>query len=143
MPRYKKGDLFEAPGVHIVTCNSFISQDSTLVMGLGAAYALKRKYPDAPRTFGTMIKGYCGHLGTYGLLLYGTMGILQGRYHYKDRLDARLIIYGLKVLSAIAEGRPAMVYNLTHPGMGYDKSIMPEIETVLEKLPDNVHIWQK
>jgi len=32
MPLYKKGEMFDFPGVHIVTANSYISGDGTLVM---------------------------------------------------------------------------------------------------------------
>ncbi len=143
MPQIKKGDLFEAAGVHIVTASSFLSQDNTLVMGLGAAYAMKLRHPDTPKIFGAMVGEYCGHLGTYGLLLYGTKGILQYKCHYNERLDPNLISYGLSILYAIAEGRPDLVYNLSHPGLGYDKTGIPEVESLLEHLPDNVHVWQR
>jgi len=143
MPQYKKGDLFKAPGVHIVTASSYLSQTSSLVMGLGAAYSMKLCYPDMPGIFGAMIKEYCGHLGTYGLLLHGTKGILQYKLHYRERPDAALICYGLKILSAVAEGRPTVVYNMNHPGLGYDKTGIPEVELLIEHLPANVHIWER
>jgi|GEM_PF-1581878 len=143
MPQFKQGDLFEAPGVHIVTASSCISQDNSLVMGLGACYAMKCRYPDAPKLFGAMISNYCGHLGVYGLLLHGKMGVLQSKRHFNDRIDVQLILYGLKILAAVAGGQPAMIYNLVHPGMGYDRSMIPEIEALLQHLPANVHIWIK
>ncbi len=143
MPHYKKGELFDAPGVHIVTASSFLSQDDTLVMGLGAAYAMKCRYPDAPRIFGTMLRQYCGHLGTYGLLIYGNIGILQYKCHFNDRIDSGLISYGLKILAAAAEGQRALIFNITHPGLGYDKTGIPAIDFHLSTLPPNIHIWQR
>ena len=143
MPLFKQGDMFDAPGIHIVTSHSHLSQDNTLVMGLGAAAAMKSRYPDAPRIFGAMVKDYCGHLGTYGLMLYGRMGILQARCDFNDRVDAGLVIYGLQILKAIAEGPRSVVYNLTHPGMAYGGAMNPEIETLLKSLPDNMHIWTR
>ncbi len=143
MPQFRKGDLFEAPGVHIVTASSYISQDNTLVMGLGAAYAMKCRHPETPRLFGTMIKDYCGHLGTYGLLLCGSKGILQYKCHYNDKLDAGIISYGLTVLSAIARGQQSLIFNITYPGLGFDKAGIPEVNSLLEKLPSNIHIWQR
>jgi hypothetical protein len=143
MPHFKQGDLFDAPGVHIVTASSCISQENTLVMGLGACYAMKCRYPDAPEHFGTMISNYCGQLGVYGLLLHGKRGILQSRRHFNDRVDVQLIMYGVKILAAIAEGQPTMAYNLIHPGMGYGRSMIPEIEALLKNLPDNIHIWKR
>ncbi len=143
MSQVKQGDLFEAPGVHIVTASSCISQDNTLVMGLGACYAMKCRHADTPKQFGMMISSYCGHLGVYGLLLHGKRGILQSRRHFNDRIDVPLILYGLKILAAVAEGQPTMAFNLIHPGMGYDRSMNPEIETMLRNLPDNIHIWTR
>lgn len=143
MPTFNKGDLFEAPGIHIVGASSSISQDDTLVMGIGAPYAMKRRYPEAPKIFGSMIKDYCGNKGVFGLLLYGRIGILQSRLHFNDKINLPLLIYGVKILGTVAEGRQSMVYNLTHPGLGYDKSINPEIESLLAGLPENVHIWQR
>lgn len=143
MPEYRKGDMFDAPGVHIVAASSSLSQDVTLIMGLGAAYAMKRRYQRAPKLFGEMIHDYCGHQGSYGLLLYGGMGILQTRVHYNDKIDLNLVKYGLKILRTIAEGNPTLLYNLTHPGLGYDRSKLPGIEKVLEGLPNNVIIWER
>ncbi len=135
--------MFDAPGVHIVAASSSLSQDGTLIMGLGAAYAMKRKYHIAPKLFGEMIKNYCGHLGSYGLLLYGGMGILQTRSHYNDKIDVNLVKYGLRILHTIAEGNPTIMYNLTHPGLGYDGSKLPNIEKALAGLPDNLFIWER
>ena len=52
MPQYKKGELFDAPGTHIVTSSSFISSDGTLVMSMGAGLAMKVRHPEIPKIFG-------------------------------------------------------------------------------------------
>jgi len=143
MAQYKKGDMFDAPGVHIVTANSCISSDGTLVMGLGAALAFKKKYPEASKLFGCMVKEYCGHLGRYGLLLYGNKGILQTRQDMQGKMDTELIKYGLNILRAVAAGNPGTTYHLIHPGLSLNKMSLPEIDAVLDELPENVWIWQK
>jgi hypothetical protein len=143
MPLYKQGEMFDAPGVHIVTANSFISGDGTLVMTMGAGLSLKSRYPELPKILGTMIKEYCGHLGTYGLLLYGSKGILQLRKDLSGKMDPKLITYGLKILYSIAEGNPAVTYHLNHPGVSLNKMSMPEIDQLLRSLPENVWIWQR
>lgn len=143
MPTYKKGEMFDAPGIHIVTANSFISGEGTLVMSMGAGLSLKSRYPDLPRTFGTIVKDYCGHLGRYGLLLYGNKGILQTRYEMGGKMDMDVIKYGLKILYSIAEGNPRMTYHLNHPGVSLNKMSMPEVDKLLEMLPKNVWIWNK
>lgn len=143
MPHYKKGEMFDAPGVHIVTANSFISGDGTLVMTMGAGLSLKSHYPELPKVFGAMIQEYCGHLGTYGLLLYGSKGILQTRRDLGGRMDPELITYGLKVLFSIAIGNPGVTYHLNHPGVSLNKMSIPEIDKRLRSLPENVWVWEK
>jgi hypothetical protein len=135
--------MFEATGIHIVTASSSLSQDGTLVMGLGAAYAMKLKYPRASKVFGAMIKEYCGNAGVYGFLLFGSVGVLQTKMHYNDKIDPKLIHYGLNILTAIAHGQPKLNFNLTHPGVGYGKAKISEVAKAIEALPNNVVIWEK
>jgi hypothetical protein len=143
MPTYKKGEMFDAPGVHIVTASSFISNDGTLVMSMGAGLSLKTRYPDLPKVFGAIIREYCGHQGRYGLILHGNKGVLQTRYDMGGRMEPDVIKYGLKILYSIAEGNPAMTYHLNHPGVSLNKMSIPEIDKLLGSLPENVWIWQK
>ena len=56
MPTYEEGEMFDSPGVHIVTSSSFISNDGTLVMSMGAGLSLKTRYPDMPKVFGAIIR---------------------------------------------------------------------------------------
>ena len=75
MPTYEEGEMFDSPGVHIVTARSFISNDGTLVMSMGAGLSLKTRYPDMPKVFGAIIMEYCGHQGWYGLkILFSVAG---------------------------------------------------------------------
>ncbi len=143
MPLYKKGEMFDAPGVHIVTANSFISGDGTLVMTMGAGLSLKSRYPELPKVLGMMVKEYCGHLGTYGLLLYGSKGILQTRKDLGGKMDPEIITYGLKILFSISEGNPGVTYHLNHPGVSLNKMSIPEIDKLLRSLPENVWVWEK
>ncbi len=143
MPSYKTGEMFDSPGVHIVTSNSFISGDGTIVMSMGAALAMKMRYPELPRIFGVMVKDYCGHLGKYGLLLYGSKGILQTRYDIAGKMETDLIRYGLKILFSIAVDNPGVTYHLNHPGVSLHKMSISEIDKLLKSLPANVWIWTK
>lgn len=143
MPTYEKGEMFDSPGVHIVTASSFISNDGTLVMSMGAGLSLKKRYPDMPKVFGAIIREYCGHQGRYGLILFGNKGILQTRYGMGGKMEPDLIKYGLKILFSVAEGNPAMTYHLNHPGLSLNKMSIPGIDNLFGSLPANVRIWQK
>jgi len=143
MSRQKTGEMFDHPGIHIVTGNSYISDDGTLVMSIGAALALKNRYPDLPKVFGSMVKGFCGHLGAYGLLLFGGNGILQTRREIQGMMEPELIKYGLKILFSIATGSPSLIFHLAHPGLSLHDMGMPEIDKILRSLPGNVWTWRK
>lgn len=143
MAKRMTGEMFDHPGIHIVTANSFISDDGTLVMSMGAALALKTRYPDLPKIFGTMVKGFCGHLGAYGLLLFGGNGILQTRRDIQGTMEPDLIKYGLKILYSIAAGSPSLIFHLVHPGLSLHDMSMPEIDKLIESLPNNVWIWRR
>jgi hypothetical protein len=143
MPTYRTGEMFDEAGIHIVTSNSFISADGTLVMNLGAGLAMKMRHPEVPKIFGMMIKGYCGHLGKYGLLLCGSKGIIQTRRDVQGKMDPELIKYGLKILYAVAEGNPTVTFHLSHPGVSLNKLSITEIDKLLKLLPPNVHVWDK
>jgi hypothetical protein len=143
MPKFMKGEMFDSPGVHIVTASSFISEEGTLVMSMGAGLSLKSRHPDLPKIFGSIIRDYCGHQGRYGLLLYGRNGILQTRTDMGGRMDPELIKYGLKVLFSVAEGNPGLTYHVNHPGVSLNKMTIPEVDKVLNSLPANVWVWQK
>jgi hypothetical protein len=143
MPKHMAGEMFDHPGIHIVTSNSYISDDGTLVMSMGAGLALKTRYPDLPKIFGTMVKGFCGHLGSYGLILYGGNGIIQTRRDIQGKMEPDLIKYGLKILYCVAGGSPSQIFHLAHPGLSLHDMSMPEIDRILEGLPGNVWIWKK
>jgi hypothetical protein len=143
MPTYRTGEMFDAEGIHIVTANSFISSDGTLVMNMGAGLAMKTRHPEVSKIFGMMIKGYCGHLGKYGLLLCGSKGIIQTRRDVTGKMDPELIKYGLKILYAISEGNPGILYHLNHPGVSLNKLSITEIDHLLKLLPENVNVWDK
>jgi hypothetical protein len=143
MPTYRTGEMFDAQGIHIVTANSFISSDGTLVMNMGAGLAMKMRFPEVPKIFGMVIRNYCGHMGKYGLLLCGNKGILQTRRDLAGKMDPELIKYGLKILYAVSEGNRELTYHLNHPGVSLNNMSITEIDKLLKLLPENVNIWDK
>jgi hypothetical protein len=56
------------------------------------------------------------------------------------RMEPDLIKYGLKILFSVAEKNPVMTYHLNHPGLSLNKMSIPEIDKLLDSLPENVRI---
>ena len=142
MPIFKTGNMFNAPGLKIVTTNSFITKKERLVMGRGAALELRQLVPDIDLIFGRMIQESCGHLGLYGLLMNGQYGAAQVKYNFGDKANISLIAFSMAFLADEAKTNH-YIYNLNYPGIGnggLDKNI---VRPILDILPDNVYVWEK
>ena len=143
MPSFKAGEMFRAPGIIIVTTNSFLTSEVKLVMGRGAAWQLKRKLPGIEKIFGKMILDTCGHLGRYGLLFHGKYGAAQVKYHFMERADLDLIEFSMIKLSLEAKKAQKTVFNINYPGVGNGRLKESEVKPALRMLPDNVYVWKK
>lgn len=142
MPIFRKGELFRSNGCIIVTTNSFLTSERKLVMGRGAALQLKRKVPGIDRIFGQLVYEKCGHLGRYGLLFYEKYGIAQVKYRFNEKADIELISYSMEMLKETAKPNKHHCYNINFPGIGYGGLSKDEVMPVLEKLPQNITIWE-
>jgi hypothetical protein len=140
MPIFKKGEMIYAPGYIIVTTNSFLTPDTKLVMGRGAAWGLKTKVPGIDQMFGRMIHETCGHLGRYGLLFYGRYGALQVKRGFNEKANTALIEFSLKKLAEIAKKSPDSKFNINYPGIGNGGLSKSEVRPLLDVLPDNVYV---
>ncbi len=142
MAIFTKGDLLNSHGIKIVTACSYITVESTLYMGKGLARELKVKVPKIDEIFGGMALDKCGHLGIYGLMVYGEYGVLQIRRHYDDKPDLALISYSIHRLRRFADDTGYIIH-LEYPGLAYKELSKKEVEPILKALPDNVRIWER
>jgi hypothetical protein len=142
MPIYRKGELFRSKGFLIVTANSFLTSECKLVMGRGAAWQLKRKVPGIDMIFGKLIYETCGHLGRYGLLFHKRYGIAQVKYQFNNKADLELIAYSMNMLKETAKQNTHHRYNINFPGIGYGGLSKDEVMPILERLPNNIIIWE-
>jgi hypothetical protein len=143
MPTFKTGEMFRATGFIIVTTNSFLTSEVKLVMGRGAAWQLKRKVPGIEKIFGKMIHETCGHLGRYGLIFHERYGAAQVKYRFNDRARLELIRISMTALSVVASRNRKSIFNINSPGIGNGGLKKHQVKSLLEMLPDNVHVWEK
>ncbi len=142
MPIFRKGELFSSRGCIIVTTNSFLTSECKLVMGRGAALQLKRKEPGIDMIFGKLVFDTCGHLGRYGLLFHERYGIAQVKYRFNEKADLELITYSMNMLKETAKPNRDSRYNINFPGIGYGGLSKDEVMPILERLPNNIIIWE-
>ena len=142
MPIFKTGSLLSAPGIKIVTASSFLTSERKLFMGKGLARDLKIKVPGIDEIFGSMILGYCGHPGKYGLLTYEKWGVFQVRYRFNNKADLELIAFGIENVREFAQ-EPNYIIHLEYPGINDGDLTKEEIGPMVNTLPGNVYVWEK
>ena len=140
---FQKGQMLDAIGYVIVTTNSFLTSETKLVMGKGAAWELKMKVPGIDHEFGKMILEKCGHLGRYGLLLHGKYGALQVKYRFDEKANLELIKFSLGKLASLASKSKHDWFNVNFPGIGNGGLNKTDVLPLLDILPRNVYVWEK
>jgi len=141
-------DLFEAKhDLILVTADSFLRKDKSLLMGHGAAKELAEREPGTPRIFGNLIDKQCGHLGFYGLLLNNKYGIFQVKCHYLD--DASLYIIGASIaklhsfLVDMILVDPKFSVGMNYPGIGGGHLKEADVSPLLVILPNSLTIYKQ
>jgi hypothetical protein len=124
----------------LVTGNSFIKKDGSLVMGRGAAKQLASLYPNLPYQLGTKISAFTKN-GVYGVILVDDLGVFQVKYHFKDNARRDLITKSSEQLCFLANILPEETIFLNYPGIGNGRLNKNVVSPILEMLPDNVHVW--
>src|SRR5687768_10734729 len=144
MPVFVKGDMWDIFGktdLFLFTSNPVVNKRGLAVMGRGIARQVAERYPRAQETFGKMLSGsYLPYVGVIGKF----DGQLVGWFRVKDHFaqDAKLSI--IERSATLLRDR-ASAYDridLNFPGIGNGKLPREDVLPLLQRLPDNVHIWE-
>jgi len=140
---FGKTDLF------CITTNSYIKKNGCLVMGKGLALEARRKIPGIDQRFGQEITLSGGHLGSYGLIVLEIenpcrqiVGGFQVKKYFKNQADLKIIKYSTEKLLLLARTLKIRI-DLNFPGIGNGRLKKEEVLPIIEKLPDNVYVWEK
>lgn len=138
------GNMWAAPGVHVVTTNSYINAAGELVMGRGAAKEATLIHPGVQHIAGRLILYRCGRGGVYGFIPpEETMpiGLFQVKRHFKSKAELSIISASAAMLCEWAAGIKRSIH-LNYPGIGNGGLDIEVVEPLLEELPDNVYVWR-
>ena len=157
---FRQGDMFEnlTPDViPVVTTNSVIKEDGSLVMGGGAAKQAADLFPGLPALAGAAIQLKCASQGVYGLIfvmvpvkhcafqpMSQRIGLFQVKKHYnKDALLDLIDLAADKLLFA-AQLDPTMQFRLNFPGIGLGgltrERVLPKLK--LLETATNITVWE-
>lgn len=150
-------DVFGETDLFCITTNSFIKSNGNLVMGAGIAKAAVEQIPGIANFFGASVLSSCGHLGSYGLLLWKrrprgailrglpdeqSVAAFQVKWDFSKPANYILIEHSVFQLAKLARKYPLSRFDLNYPGVGNGKLDRRKVREHLEKLPNNVHVWQ-
>lgn len=139
----ERGNMWDAfgQGVFMITTNPVRRKDGAIVMGRGIALEAKTRFPSLPYDFGGMLEahpGNIGYIGDYdGTRVYWFM--VKDHWANKARLDIiQKSVDELEYYYGFTDER----VDLNFPGIGNGGLARAEVLPLLEKLPDNIHIWE-
>ena len=126
------------PDVYLFTANAIRTRDGRLVMGAGAAKAVRDAYPgidsriplNSPVTYVEVTPGSNQWLGRF-----------QVKHHWKDAADLELIAQSAEILARHATLRPNVQFHLNAPGVGNGRLQWADVQPLLTRLPENVAIY--
>lgn len=145
-------NLFDSgEGLKIVTTNSTITKQMTLVMGRGAALEANKYFPNINRDAGLAIHNLFGNLSKYGFLVVkhslseDYLGLFQVKYYFSAAADLDLISYSTEALIKWIENCNVRykTFHMNFPGIGFGRLDYDEVFKIIEILPDNVFVYVK
>lgn len=142
-----EGDMLAQPcDVLLFTANAAVTHMGKLVMGRGAALTVRYRYPDVDGVLGRWIQR---RGDPYGLVWFNpsgcdfTIGAFQVKHHWRDAADLRLITSSVDVLRRLAlQDWQRKKISLNFPGIGNGRLLRSDVLPLLERLPDNVSVWE-
>lgn len=128
----------------LVTTNSILKSDGSLVMGAGIAKQAALRYKTLPHLFGERIKRQRAENTIYGLIIGEAkkLGAFQTKVHWKQPSELHLITTSCKMLAQWIEKHPNYTVNMPLPGCGYGGLKPEEVWPILDHfLSKQVKVW--
>ena len=142
---YDRSDLFLFTGCGVV-------KNGRLIMGAGTALQVRDRWPGIDERIGHTILSDCDEphkrdTFKYGLLISyrwpdAKLGVFQTKYHWKDKSDLDLIQLSTEELFNWCYENPSARVDLPFPGIGCGNLDPAKVLPILEKLPDQVNVWE-
>ena len=135
--------LSQSPNVRIFTGNPVITKAGKVVMGAGAAKAVRDGYVGIDSEFAKQLRSRPNANLLYVDTPRGCIGWLKVKHHWKDNADLQLIYASLVELAATAKANKHVEFDVNMPGIGNGGLPVELVSGVLlsADLPNNVTVW--
>lgn len=141
--RLDYGTPWSMPDIYLFTGNAIRNKHGALVMGAGAAKAVRDAYPGIDKAVITSEAGLaftaipesCGGQSDQWL------GWFQTKRHWRSKAEVKLIKETSFRLARLAKHRPEVTFHLNAPGVGAGGLSWSQVEPIISQCPDNVHVY--
>lgn len=147
-PIRKTGDIWSTVNnpnsLLLVTTNSILKKDGTLVMGAGIAKQAAERYPALPSIFGYEVRRLECEGGFYGLLVGDRkkVGAFQTKRDWRDMSLIADIQRSAQMLQVWLDSNPGYTANLPLPGCGHGGRDPEEVWPILDDyLDERTNVW--
>ena len=132
--------------VLLFTANAAVTHQGSLVMGGGAALAVRERFPGVDLALGLSVKAIGDPYGVVSIILPDQdliIGAFQVKHHWLDDALSSLISGSAIILRnlALTEWKDKRI-SLNFPGIGNGRMRRKDVLPLIECLPDNVTVWE-
>ncbi len=129
------------PDVYGFTSNSVVKSNGELVMGGGAALAVKKAHPHVPKLIGKSLNHKKTVFDIIKIKENTLLFWFQTKNHYNEPSNINLIKKATKELNKVALENPDVIFHFNAPGIGLGNLKWEVILPIIEVLPNNVRVY--
>ncbi len=130
------GNIWDYPAdVVCIPTNGAVRTDGACVMGRRVAGQAKHKYPGIDMKIGSAIRS-----GGNRVYMMGSLCTFPVKHKWWEEADPILIHQSALSLTALANEYSSLTFVLARPGCGNGRLEWKQVGSLLECLPDNVHV---
>lgn len=128
--------------VLMFTANSVVKNNGALVMGAGAALAVRKLFPGIDRYFGRQIESMSEFRTVFVYFQHKNIGAFQTKRYHGDNSSLVLLRNSVSELKNMALQNSHRIFHLNYPAIGYGALPISLVQPLVEGLPDNVYLYK-
>jgi hypothetical protein len=141
-------DVFGKTDLFLITTNPIVRKDGAAVMGRGIALEAKSRFPELPYKYAKRLALLSEMLGPYNYcdvidkFAGQSVGFFMVKDHWKEPAKLDIISNSVDELYNWLQDDCLGRVDLNFPGIGNGKLKREDVLPLLERLPNNVHVWE-
>lgn len=130
------------PDVYLFTGNTIKKNDGSLVMGKGAAKAVRDAYPGIDQQFGMCVQSDTRDLKFVVIKENQEIGWFCVKDHWADNANAVIVYESAVKLRDLALKHSNINFHMNFPAIGAGRLDFIQVREICKVLPDNVTLYK-